>query len=502
MDEFDLDTPLIEMSSAMGQDQWTIRHAVSGVAVFGGTSSGKSTGSGKLLAINYLSAGMGGLILTVKPTEVDLWRSYCAMTGRTKDLIVIEPKALNRFNIIDHISCLESGELAATDNIVEIMTEVIQAGQTQHSGTGDSGFWLEQTQLLLTNSIDLCKLAYQRVSIQSIYAIIQTIPKGEDTAQDPDNRKKAFHKAFEAARVSVSRQIDEWAATLTQIETEQLQDDEAYESALLDAIPDARLLKFVDGYFIDEFIPLSEKTRSIVQISVSGLMFRLLREPFYSLFCRYPSTVTPEDCYEGKIVVINLPLKRYHKAGRDIQMIAKTLFFRAWEKRDVTLHPRPCFMWVDEAQLLLVESDAEFLTTARSSRIATVFLTQSLSNFYAAMGGQKAEYRVRSLCGNFGTKIFHANTDEATNEYSSKLIGDAFFEDQSESVTVAQNFSQTRGRSLKLERVVRPEQFVRLQTGGPKNNMRVEGYMHRQGECFANGHNHIKMSFNQNYQPQ
>ena len=501
MHQFDLDTPLIELPSSAGLDTWTIRHACSGVAVFGATGSGKTSASGRLLALKYLMAGWGGLALTVKPDDVDLWRSYCAMTGRLDDLVVIEPKGKHAFNIIDHAAGHGNGGVAATDAIVEMLYEVIEAGQTQDSGKADDSFWREQLQLLITNTIDLCTLAYNSVSLQAIYDIVQTIPYGNETIQDPTDGDKAFHRAFKAALAHVNEKIDVWAVTLTEEDKAGLQDDAAYEQAVMDAVPDARLYKFVNGYFVDEFVRLAEKTRSIIQVSVSAFMFHLLREPFYTLFCRNPSTITPEDCFDGKIVLINLPVKLYRKVGRNIQMAAKLLFVKAWERRDVKLKPRPCFLFVDEAQTFLTENDAEFLTTARSSRIATVFLSQSLSNYYSVMGGQKADYRVKSLMGNFGTKIYHANTDELTNEAASKLIGDAFFEDQTESVTVAQNFSQTRGRSLKLERVVRPEQFVKLLTGGPKNNLRVEGYMHRQGESFANGWNHIKMTFRQDYQP-
>lgn len=450
--------------------------------------------------MRYLMAGFGGLVLTVKPDDVEMWRSYCAITGRTDDLVIIEPNGKHAFNILDNAARYGVGELDTTDNIVEVLTQVIEAGQTQDSGKGDDGFWRDQTRLLIINSLDLCKLAFDRVSIQGIYDIVQTIPHEGNATQNTDEHK-AFHRAFEAARANVNDKIEAWAATLTEDQKIALQDNTAFELAVMDAIPDARLLKFVDGYFVDEFIPLSEKTRSIIQVSVSAFMFRLLREPFYSLFCRYPSTVTPEDCFDGKIVIINLPVKLYHKVGRDIQMATKLLFVRSWEQRDVRVKPRPCFLFVDEAQEFLTESDSQFLTTARSSRIATVFLSQSLSNYYSVMGGQKADYRVKSLMGNFGTKIYHANTDDLTNEAASKLIGEAYFEDETESVTVAENFSQTRGRSLKLERVVRPEQFVKLLTGGPKNNLRVEGYMHRQGEGFANGWNHIKMTFRQDYQP-
>ncbi|GAB3732361.1 hypothetical protein GCM10028816_30440 [Spirosoma lituiforme] len=445
-------------------------------------------------------AGFGGLVLTVKPDEVETWRSYCALTGRLNDLVVIEPKADHAFNIIDHAAGGEIDTSASTDNIVELLTKIIEAGQTQDSGKGNDFFWQDQLKLLITNTIDLCRLAYNRVSVQSIYDIIRTIPQADDAIKGLAQGDKAFHQAFKAAQENVYKQIDAWTADCIKNGKTVSSDKDAFEDEILEAIPDARLLKFVDGYFVDEFIPLAQKTRSIIQVSVTAFMFSLLREPFYSLFCK-KSTITPEDCFDGKIVIINLPTKTYQKVGRDIQLAAKLIFIRTWEQRDVRLKPRPCFIFIDEAQEFLSEFDAQFLTTARSSRIATVFLSQSLSNYYAVMGGQKAEYRVRSLLGNFSTKIFNTNTDETTNEFASKLIGDAFFEEKTKSRTASEQFSQTRGQALKLERVVRPEQFVNLRTGGPLNGLRVEAYIHRAGECFSSGFNHIKMVFNQDYRP-
>ncbi len=172
------------------------------------------------------------------------------------------------------------------------------------------------------------------------------------------------------------------------------------------------------------------------------------------------------------------------------------------EKRDVTKNPRPMFLWADESQNFLHEHDAVYQATARSSRIATVYISQNLNNYYACMGGQKAEFRVKSLLGTLATKIFHANADVETNQYASVLIGDAFFEDQQSNRTMGKDtFSQGTHVGLKLERAVRPEEFGRLKTGGPKNGNRVEGYLHRQGDPIMKGLNHIKMAFNQNYLP-
>lgn len=499
MDLFDLDQPIIEIASATGNGKWTIRHAVEGVQIFGGIGSGKTSGSGRMLALKYLTAGFGGLVLTVKPDEKQAWQDYCRLAGREKDLLILEPNGQHCFNFLQYES--SQSQEALTENIVDVLKTVIRAGQEKDSGKSDDAFWETALDMLIFNVIDLCRLAYGTLSIQQMYDIVQTIPKSNENLQvdATQGEVKAFQKAFEAARLLVTHKIDTWVASFSPQQQSILQDNNKFEIELLEAIPEARLLKFLDQFFFDSFINLSEKTRSIIDFTFAGFLFRLLREPVYSLFCRQDSTLIPEDSLEGKIILINLPVKFYHKVGRDCQILFKYIWQRAMEKRVITSHARPVFLWADEAQNFLHEHDSDYQATARSSRIATVYISQNLPNYYACMGGQRAEYRVKSFLGTLGTKIFHANADIETNRYASELFGDAFFEDASSSVTVSKDFSQTRGKSLKLERLVRPEDFVRLKTGGHLNSYKVEGYLHKQGDPIHKGQNFTKITFNQNF---
>lgn len=501
MEMFDLDQPLIDLVAKYEQNAWTARHAVEGVQIFGGIGSGKTSGSGRLLAQKYLLNGFGGLVLTAKPDEKAAWQQFCALTGRTKDLLILEPGGAHSFNFLQYESGLGSQGSSLTDNTVEVLKTVIRAGQEQAGGHSDDPFWESALDMLMFNVMDLCKLAYGQVTVARMFDIVQTIPKADEPINTDANKLKAFAQAFERARRFITAQIDHWATTLTEVERELLKDDSVFEVKLLEALPDARLLKDLDQFFFDNFITLSDKTRSIIEFSFAAFLFRLLREPIYSLFCHHPSTLTPEDSLEGKIILINLPVKLYHKVGRDIQVLFKYIWQRAMEKRDISQNGWPVFLWADEAQHFIHEKDAEFQATARSSRVATVYISQNLPNYYACMGGSKSEYRVKSFLGTLATKIFHANADMETNRYASELIGDVYFEEESQSTTVAQNFSQTRSQSLKLERLVRPEEFVRLKTGGPLNNFLVEGYLHRQGDRVLKGFNHVKMTFNQQYQP-
>lgn len=497
--EFNLDTCLIEFPSSHGSEIWTIRDAVEGVQIFGGIGSGKTSGSGRMLALKYLAAGFGGLVLTVKPDEKEVWQEYCRMTGRENDLIIVSPDSKNTFNFLEYESSSVGEQKSSAVNIVQVLKTVIRASEEKSGGKSDDPFWETALDMLISNIIDLCLLAYGTVSVRLLYDIAQSVPRKDRVETNDKKEQNAFDKAFIAAVANVTKKIGDYEAGLTQAEREKLYASDSYDAELCNIISDARTLKFVDQFFTESFLNLSEKTRSIIDFSFSGFLFSLLREPIYSLFCRYSSTFTPEDCLEGKIILIDLPVKFHHKVGRDSQILFKYVWQRAMEKRQVKNNSRPVFLWADEAQHFLHEYDSEYQATARSSRIATVYISQNLPNYHANMGGAKSEFKVKSFLGTLGTKIFHANADIETNKYASELIGDGVFEEKSETATAAGQFSASQTKSVKIRRIVRPEDFVRLKTGGTQNNFRVEGYLHVQGSTIKNGFNHLKTQFNQNF---
>jgi hypothetical protein len=177
----------------------------------------------------------------------------------------------------------------------------------------------------------------------------------------------------------------------------------------------------------------------------------------------------------------------------------KYIWQKAMERRNVAQNGRPVFLWADEAQHFIHEHDTEYQATARSSRIATVYLSQNLPNYYANMGGSKSDYKVKAFLGTLCTHIYHANGDLDTNNYASSKIGDAYTEDHSSSSTLSGQFSTTQGKSYRLERIVRPEEFATLLTGGPRNGLVTEAYVHLQGATFADGRNFKKVKFRQDH---
>ncbi|MFM7858343.1 MAG: type IV secretory system conjugative DNA transfer family protein, partial [Flammeovirgaceae bacterium] len=225
---------------------------------------------------------------------------------------------------------------------------------------------------------------------------------------------------------------------------------------------------------------MNEKTRSIIDFSFISFLSRFMREPIYSLFCSKVSTVTPEECLKGKIILLSIPVKLYGKIGRDAQIMFKYIWQRAMERRDPKYGQRPVFLWADESQNFLHEHDADYQATARSSRICTVYISQNLPNYFANMGGIHSGHRVKSFLGTLNTKIFHANADIETNNYASDLIGQHYVEKLSEGASLGTgSISNSKSVSIELEKIVRPEQIVQLKTGGPANEFITEAYVHR-----------------------
>lgn len=505
---FDLDMPVLQLPD--GEDgrqtfSWTIRNAVEGLQIFGGIGSGKTSGSGRMVALKYLTMGFGGMVLTAKTDEKNHWQELCKLAGRTDDLIIVEPGGQHSFNIMEHLTA--GGEQEAfVENIVHVLGTVIRAGQQKQNGGEDSMFWEQALHMTMFNVISLCQLAYEdKISLQLIYEVAQSLPKKREqgaTAPAPEQeRNTAYARTFMKASKRVDQLVADYRQQLS--DKEKALDTHQLDMLLEDAIPQLRRMKQIDNFFFEVLHSLSARTRSVIDFLFLGFLFGLMQDPIYSLLCKRPASFKLADCYEqGKIILVNLPVKKYHKVGRDCQVMMKYLWQRAMEVRNTAHNERPVFLWADEAQLFLHEYDAEYQATARSSRIATVYISQNLPNYYANMGGDKSEYLVKSFLGTLATKIFHANADIESNRYASDLIGEAWQQELQVGETIGnEQFSASRTASRALRKVVRPEQLVRLKTGGKENNYHTVAYMHVQGKKFASGCCYNAVTFHQRYFP-
>lgn len=470
-----LDDELLRFSSHK-LDRWTLRDAARGLVAFGGIGAGKSSGSGKKIATQFLKSGMGGLVLCVKTDEALEWEDLIARTERKKDLIRIRAGSSMGFNFLDweqKRSSEQGGGLVT--NITNFFMDVISVIDRNQSSKAEDGFWDRTLRELLSNAIVIASCLSESLTLSNLLRLIEAAPQTVRNRVEEQNQKTEFFHSSGLAP-------DSFELICTQARKN---------------CPDQkrRELESSIQFFNERFSALAEKTRSIVVASFTSMADPLLREPLLSLFCQ-GTQVKPEDCFSGKIVVIDVPVHSFQLVGRIANLIWKTAFKRACQQR---VRPEtPVFFWVDECQYLIDPSDGDFQTTARSSLCCTVFLTQTISHLYAEFGN---ESKVNALMSCLQTKIFHQNGDSQTNSWASKTIQKMPVTTSSQSRPKGGFFlNQSQGtvtESIHWEDDVPGRVFLNLKSGGPENKFQVEGIVFYPGRKFSSGKPWMKAIFDQ-----
>jgi len=447
----------------LGGDPWTLNNACQGVQIFGATGSGKTSGTGKALAKAYLRKGFGGLVLTVKPEDPADWLQYVLETGRVGDLIVIDPTQPHRFNFMQYEAERSGAGGGLTENLVNLFNRVMEVTSGRQSG-GDP-FWTNAARQLLRNTIDTLSLSGQPITLPNIKLLIDQAPRQRE---DLDASNTAHRELFWDCYSKLQAQLD------------QTLNDPG-------SCPELQLCL---SYWETEFLDLGDRTRSSIVSTFTSVADPLLRSIFFQLFCT-KTTVTPENSFEGKIILLNLPYKEFGEVGRLAQIIFKYLWQQAVERRPAGDEAQPVFLWADEAQYFVTSTDALFQQTARSRRACTVYLTQNLHNYLA--GHERAA--VESLLANLNTKVFHANAHTDTNKWAADLIG--MVEQDRQSTNFGQDnasFSMTP----QMQHLVPPIEFQFLKRGGDENELIVEAYMFKGGIPFkSTGSTVAKIAFQQ-----
>ncbi|MGL5095333.1 MAG: type IV secretory system conjugative DNA transfer family protein [Planctomycetia bacterium] len=471
---FDLDRPLLQWSP---RDAWTIRDACEGTQIFGATGCGKTSGSGRAIAKAFLRAGFGGLVLTAKPGEREEWERYAKETGRSSSVVVFAPGGRWRFNFMDYELRRPGAGAGLTDNLVNLFCTVLEAAERKGGGGGQNeSFWERTLRQLLRNAVDLLAAAQPALSLQDVARLVAEAPASHEQARDPQWLDKSF--CFQSILAGERRRA------------------ELSEDRRCDFETAAR-------YWMAEFPGITEKTRSVIVTSFTSMADTFLRGILRPLFTT-DTTILPEATHEGAVLIVDLPVKEYGDVGQFAQVLWKHLWQRAAERRP-TADARPIFLWADESQNFVTSHDMQFQTTARSSRVCTVYLTQNLPNYYAVLPGEKGKHETDSLLGNLQTKIFHANGDSVTNAWASELLGKSFQTRVTTglSKTADAEDKRTSGTSTSIAEIleydVLPKRFHSLRKGGPQSGFVVEGVVFQPGRRWAagGGAGHLVVRFDQ-----
>jgi hypothetical protein len=458
-------------------DPFTTSNAFEGVHIFGGNGSGKTSGSGAALARAFLRSGMGGIVLTAKPDECDLWRRYAQETGRTDHLIVFSPEERWRFNPFTYESRRKQRGGGLTHNIVRMLSTVSQASSKgQHANDSKDQYFRDAANQLMASAIDACLLGDPDtpLSLSRIRQVINSAPRSMEEISLTWQENSLCYLLIDAA-----------------LANERLRPS------------DKRDLDVAGDYFLNEFPQLPHDTRGSIISTFTVMADVFMRGVIGELFSA-GLNVVPEVAQEGAIMVLDLPVKTFGHAGLLAQVLWKYIWQQSIERRDVNLNPRPCFLWADESHLFVNEHDVSFCTTARSARACTVFLSQTLANYYWALGGEiRGKALTDSLMGVLQTKIFHANSDPATNKWSADVFARSWQSRANSGSSRSDDgkASSNAGYSQSLEHNVREEEFLTLPKGGPSNNFLVGAIIGQGGRIWrATGKTFLKTYFNQREQ--
>lgn len=118
---------------------------------------------------------------------------------------------------------------------------------------------------------------------------------------------------------------------------------------------------------------------------------------------------------------------------------------------------------LDEAPQLFIPGFSNVPATARSNKVAVMFIAQSMQQIVKQYGQHEAD----SLVGNLSTQFFGRARDMKTAEYVSKVFGreDKVNHSYSNTVNGSESRSFSQSESLQAKELIKPQDVYKLETG-------------------------------------
>lgn len=346
----------------------------------------------KRILSSMIRLGYGGIVFCVKDDDAALATKLVRDAGR--DLIVFSEHGPYRFDFIG-AQRGEGGGTSLVDNLTPLLMAVASSRNPMSPDSGRDGdpFFKQNAQRACRCGLDVLVHSGEAVTVYNLLRLISSAPTSAEQLASPEWKAQSFF--MRCAQAANAKAKSEREATDLDLS--------------------------LDFFFL-EWVTMGSRTRGSVHATLTGVLDPLSRGLARELLGPGGIQIRPEDCWNGKIIVVDLPVLVYREVGRLIQLVIKTCWQIAAGKRVVTPESRPVFMCIDEAHWLTCDYDWIALTTARSSMTATILATQSVANWLEVYG-EHAEARVHSLLGNLSLQIFAQQTCTRTVSYCQQLIG-------------------------------------------------------------------------------
>lgn len=224
-------------------------------------------------------------------------------------------------------------------------------------------------------------------------------------------------------------------------------------------------------------IPHTRDLHLDVLATIAAFHDRYLRR----LFCE-DTNISPEACFDGKIIVIDLPVQEFGLTGRVAAMAWKYCTQAAIMRRPSPppgKNHRPVCIWMDEAnQFLSGDRDAQFAAVCRSAGGCLTMLAQNREIMRRALGSDDT---LDAMLGNLQSKWFCQNSGE-TNDYAARLLGERWKEIEHSGISYGGDSGGGHTETAEQRRFyVEPVTFATLKRGGPVNDRLVETIVYNGG---------------------
>ncbi|MEM6504048.1 MAG: hypothetical protein AAF711_01130 [Planctomycetota bacterium] len=472
--------PLMQLSPHR-EDRWTLADSFEGTLILGANGSGKTTSSGAQIATAMLQSQAGVLATTTKVGEADRWVAMARATGRERDLILFRPGSGWRFNVLQYECEHGIGGSGLTDNLASLVTHLVEAGRPGNGQTATERFFQASVHVMARYAIELIRLADARIDLPTITQVIRTAPQDYDQIASPSWQQGS--RCLQLVGAARQRVTDE---------------------------NDLHELRGCEDYFMRELPGMDPRTRSNVVQTFVATADGFCHGIFHELFSR-DTTFTPDMVLDGKVVILDFPIKRFGETARLAQILIKEAWQRCVERRPVSEHTRPVLCFIDEAQNFVTPRDHLFQATARSCRAATVLLTQSMSGLISQLGGGDGRANAEALASVLGNKIIHASGDPETCQFGERLFAQHWTyrsqtslnppqKDKTDSNTglTSGGSRVTSSASPSLEARVLAGEFTTLATGGSRHGFKCEAYFFQAGRSWAaSNSNALRVTFQQ-----
>lgn len=408
------------------KEKLSFQEAVRGIQIFGATGSGKTSGSGAFIAQNLLSKGLGGLVLTSKKDDFELWKKYSESTSRADSLVSINWKSGHKINIFEYFRKMSETPENIHLEIADMFKEFIFNSNLQEN----ENFWSKARDQLLINLIKVLIHDNKEITLNNLSLLLIDLYKMKSKSKE-----------------------------------------ENYLSKVIDKDPN------LSSYFKEKLLSLGDESFSSVVLTLEVQIGRFQNSKIEKMFMS-ETTFDPRIIISGAVVLIDTPMERYGDQG----LLSNKLWKAVFEKtilKEKSNSSNYTFKWEDEAHNFVSKRDAYFNSTSRDKNQINIYCTQGVNN-YLLDSSRSSEKSVQSLLMNLGTKIFHQTSEKKTMDLAKSIFGVKDVEKIR--IHKDKNGNESSSSEKFKEDTVREETLLKLKKGGNSSRFIVEGIISQSGD--------------------